>query len=91
MASWFRRPSAAQKEQEMKMAKLEYQGMTNTLHRITAKCFKRCAKDVNYADLSSSEMMCLDRCTETYLTVINLVGTRTEEISRKLGVGMMQQ
>lgn len=91
MASWFGGASAQQKEMEMKMAKMEYEGMTNTLHRITSKCFKRCAKDVNYADLSTSEMLCLDRCTQSYLTTINLVGIRTEEISRKFGPEWMQQ
>ena len=85
MASWFGGRSQKQKDEEIKLAKMEYEGMTDTLHRITQKCFKRCAKDVNYAELSTSEMLCLDRCTQSYLTTINLVGIRTEEISRKFG------
>lgn len=85
MASWFG-PSAQQRAEMIKMQKMEYEGMMETLDRIASKCFTRCAKEVNYADLSTSEMLCLDRCTETYLSCINLVGLRTEEISKRFGI-----
>lgn len=90
MASWFG-PTQQQQEQQIKMAKMEYEGMTNTLHKITNKCFKRCAKEINFSELSSAEMLCLDRCTHSYLTCINLVGIRTQEISSKFGMDWLQK
>ena len=75
--------SQEQQDKEWKMQKMEYEGVANTIHRLSSKCFTRCAKNVKKSDLSTAEMLCLDRCTRKYIHAINTVSTRTEEISRK--------
>ena len=81
--SWNLFKSQADIDAEWKQQKIEYQGVAHTVIKLSTKCFKRCAKDVTKSDLSTAEMLCLDRCTRKYIHAINTVSLRTEEISRK--------
>ena len=87
--AWFGK-SQEQKDKEWKQQQMEYDGVANTLHRLSSKCFKRCAQNVSKAELSTTEMMCLDRCTRKYIHSINTVSLRTQEISRKYMPAQLQ-
>ena len=75
--------SKEDEDAKWKMQKMEYQGVADTLHKLSSKCFQRCAQNVNKPELSTAEMLCLDRCTRKYVHVVNEMSVRTAEISKK--------
>ena len=79
---WFGK-TAEEEKKEVDKAKMSYDAVASTLQRLSSKCFERCTKYLNKSELATSEMVCLDRCTAKYMFTINLVGTRTQEISEK--------
>mmetsp|Transcript_3952 Transcript_3952/g.6706 ORF Transcript_3952/g.6706 Transcript_3952/m.6706 type:complete len:97 (-) Transcript_3952:153-443(-) len=90
MAAWFGK-SESQQAEEMNFMKLEYDVMVNTLHRVSTKCFAKCAKNVYLSELSTAEQLCLDRCTQSFLVTVNMFGIRTDEISRRYGLDWMEK
>ena len=75
--------SKEQEKAEVNNAKMNYDSVAHTIHALSHKCFIKCAQNLTNAKLSTSEMVCLDRCTAKYMFTINIVGTRTQEISKK--------
>jgi len=75
-----------QQNAEWEMQKMEYQGVSNIINKLAGKCFERCAQNVSISQLSTAEMLCLDRCTAKYIHAINTVSIRTQEISGKYAV-----
>ena len=55
-------------------------GTAGILHRLTNRCFVKCAKEMHNPELTTSETLCLDRCAYKYVHSVNLVGQRIQQI-----------
>ena len=53
-------------------------GTAGILHRLTNRCFAKCAKEIHNPQLNSAEMLCLDRCAYKYMLSVNVVGQRMQ-------------
>ena len=72
-------------DKQWKLQKMETEHVAKTLHRLSEKCYTRCAQNVNKPELSTAEMLCLDRCTTRFILTINTASLRTDELAGKYG------
>jgi len=90
MGGGFGGPRAAENPQ-IKVAKLEMEGVTDMFNKMGELCFQKCLGRYNEPDLNVGEMSCTDRCVSKYMEAHRKIGEKFQEFQQMEQARMQAQ